>query len=112
MNWRRTKISSALAISASLLAVPAVAGEIQWGDWEGSFNSQISLGANWRMEDMEPRLVTVNDLYAFDPNAKVSIDPFEDIIGRHFKTPKAGLGNDNSPSAHMWRTLANPDAPL
>ena len=61
---------------------------------------------------MEPRLVTVNDLYAFDPNAKVSIDPFEDIIGRHFKHPKEGLGNDNSPSAHMWRTLANPDAPL
>ena len=61
---------------------------------------------------MEPRLVTVNDLYAFDPNAKVSIDPFEDIIGRHFKQPKEGLGNDNSPSAHMWRTLANPDQPL
>jgi hypothetical protein len=61
---------------------------------------------------MEPRLVTVNDLYAFDPNAKVSIDPFRDIIGRHFKQPKEGLGNDNSPSAHMWRTLANPDQPL
>ena len=61
---------------------------------------------------MEPRLVTVNDLYAFDPNAKVSIDPFEDIIGRHFKQPKDGLGNDNSPSAHMWRTLARPDQPL
>jgi hypothetical protein len=61
---------------------------------------------------MEPRLVTVNDLYAFDPNAKVSIDPFTDIIGRHFKSPKEGLGNDNSPSAHMWRTLANPDQPL
>jgi hypothetical protein len=61
---------------------------------------------------MEPRLVTINDLYAFDPNAKVSIDPFEDIIGRHFKQPKEGLGNDNSPSAHMWRTIANPDAPL
>jgi hypothetical protein len=61
---------------------------------------------------MEPRLVTVNDLYAFDPNAKVSIEPFEDIIGRHFKSPKEGLGNDNSPSAHMWRTLANPDQPL
>jgi hypothetical protein len=61
---------------------------------------------------MEPRLVTVNDLYAFDPAAKVSIDPFEDIIGRHFKSPKEGLGNDNSPSAHMWRTLANPDQPL
>lgn len=61
---------------------------------------------------MEPRMVTINDLYAFDQNAKVSIDPFEDIIGRHFKQPKEGLGNDNSPSAHMWRTLANPDAPL
>src|ERR1051325_6074603 len=55
---------------------------------------------------MEPRLVTVNDLYAFDPNAKVSIEPFKDIIGRHFKQPKEGLGYDNSPSAHMWRTLA------
>jgi hypothetical protein len=61
---------------------------------------------------MEPRLVTVNDLYAFDPNAVVSIDPFTDIIGRHFKQPKEGLGHDNSPVAHMWRTIANPDAPL
>ena len=58
------------------------------------------------------RLITVNDLYAFDPNAKVSIDPFQDIIGRHFKQPKEGLGNDNSPVAHMWRTLASPDQPL
>ena len=47
-----------------------------------------------------PRLVTVNDLYSFDPNAKVSIEPFIDIIGRHFKQPKEGLGYDNSP----WRT--------
>src|SRR6266545_2076801 len=61
---------------------------------------------------MEPRLVTVNDLYAFDPKAVVSIDPFVDIIGRHFKQPKEGLGFDNSPSAHMWRTLARPDNPL
>jgi hypothetical protein len=61
---------------------------------------------------MEPRLVTVNDLYAFDPNAVVSIDPFIDIIGRHFKQPKEGLGQDNSPVAHMWRTIANPDQPL
>jgi hypothetical protein len=61
---------------------------------------------------MEPRLVTVNDLYSFDPNAIVSLDPFTDIIGRHFKQPKEGLGNDNTPVAHMWRTIANPDAPL
>jgi hypothetical protein len=61
---------------------------------------------------MEPRLVTVNDLYAFDPNAVVSIDPFIDIIGRHFKQPKEGLGNDNTAVAHMWRTIARPDTPL
>jgi hypothetical protein len=59
-----------------------------------------------------PRAVTVNDLYSFDANAKVSIDQFVDIIGRHFKQPKEGLGNDNSPNSHMWRTLVNPDAPL
>ena len=61
---------------------------------------------------MHSRLVTVNDLYAFDRNAVVTIDPFLDIVGRHFKQPKEGLGNDNSPVAHMWRTLANPDSPL
>lgn len=59
-----------------------------------------------------PRQVTVNDLYAFDPNAKVSLDPFIDLIGKYFKQPKEGLGNDNSPVAHMWRTIVNPDAPL
>lgn len=61
---------------------------------------------------MEPRLVTVNDLYSFDPNAVVSLDPFIDVIGRGFKQPKEGLGNDNTPSSHMWRTIANPDSPL
>jgi hypothetical protein len=61
---------------------------------------------------MEARLITVNDLYAFDPNAKVSLDPFIDIIGRQFKQPKEGLGNDGSPTAHMWRTMMFPDNPL
>ena len=58
------------------------------------------------------REVTVSDLYAFNPDAVVSIDPFMDLLGRHFKQPAEGLGNDNSPVAHMWRTMANPDAPL
>ena len=61
---------------------------------------------------MESRMVTVNDLYAFDPNAVVTMDPFIDIIGRHFKQPKEGLGFDNSPVAHMWRSIAFPDHPL
>ena len=59
-----------------------------------------------------PREVTVSDLYAFDPKAVVGIEPFIDLIGRSFKQPKEGLGYDGSPVAHMWRTLANPDAPL
>ena len=61
---------------------------------------------------MEPRLVTVNDLYAFDPNKRPTIEPFLDIIGRKFKQPKEGLGFDNSPVAHMWRSMINPDSPL
>ena len=59
-----------------------------------------------------PRLVTVNDLYSFDPSAKVSIEPFLDIMGRHFKQPKEGLGWDQTSSSHMWRTMINPDRGL
>jgi hypothetical protein len=54
---------------------------------------------------MTSRLITVNDIYSFDPNAKVNLDDFVDIIGRNFKQPKEGLGFDNTPSSHMWRTL-------
>ena len=59
-----------------------------------------------------PRQVTVNDLYAFDPNVRPQLEDFTDIIGRHFKQPKEGLGFDNSPVAHMWRSIARPDSPL
>ena len=61
---------------------------------------------------MEARMITVHDLYAFDPSMQVSLDPFIDIIGRNFQQPKEGLGFDNSPVAHMWRTLMYPDNPL
>ncbi|HUJ74297.1 MAG TPA: hypothetical protein VL359_05530, partial [bacterium] len=51
------------------------------------------------------RQITVNDLYAFDPDVQVSLDDFVDLIGRQFRQPKEGLGFDDSPSAHMWRTI-------
>jgi len=54
---------------------------------------------------MSARLLTVNDLYAFDPNVHVELDEFTDVVGRHFRQPKEGLGFDHSPSAHMWRTI-------
>lgn len=59
-----------------------------------------------------PRMVTVNDLYAFEPGVVVTLDPFVDMIGRQFKNPKEGLGNDGSPVAHMWRAISMPDNPL
>ena len=58
------------------------------------------------------RLITVNDLYAFEEGVELTIDPFIEIIERNFKSPPEGLGYDSSPSAHMWRTIANPDKPL
>jgi hypothetical protein len=61
---------------------------------------------------MDARLVTLNDLYAFDPNVHVEADEFTDIIGRHFRQPAEGLGYDDTPVSHMWRTMINPDAPL
>ena len=57
---------------------------------------------------MSSRLITLNDLYAFDKNVKVELEEFTDIVGRNFKQPKEGLGFDGSPVAHMWRTIIWP----
>ena len=57
---------------------------------------------------MTARMITVHDIYSFDPNVVVHLEEFTDIIGRNFRQPKEGLGWDNSPSAHMWRTLIRP----
>jgi hypothetical protein len=57
---------------------------------------------------MSARMICVNDLYSFDPDITVELEEFEDIIGRCFRQPKEGLGNDNTPSSHMWRTLRRP----
>ena len=51
------------------------------------------------------RLITVNDIYSFDPNMSVSLDPFRDIVARNFRQPEEGLGWDDSPASHMWRTI-------
>ncbi|MGB6452050.1 MAG: hypothetical protein WBE92_14970 [Steroidobacteraceae bacterium] len=61
---------------------------------------------------LEPRMVTVNDLYAFDPHVHVEVGQFLDVIGRRFRQPREGLGFDGSPVAHMWRSLSRPDSPL
>ncbi len=62
---------------------------------------------------MTGRIITMNDFYAFDPDvAKVEVEEFTDLIGRHFRQPDEGLGFDHSPSAHMWRTIMWPTRAL
>ena len=65
-----------------------------------------------RMKDhkwyMSGRMITVHDIYSFDPDVHVELEEFTDIIGRNFKQPKEGLGFDNSPVAHMWRAMIRP----
>lgn len=57
---------------------------------------------------MTARLITLYDIYSFDPDVVVALEDFEDIVGRHFKQPIEGLGWDNSPCAHLWRTINRP----
>ncbi len=58
---------------------------------------------------MTARQICINDVYSFDPNVTVSMDDYVDIIGRNFHEPEEGLGYDNSPSSHMWRTMIFPN---
>ena len=57
---------------------------------------------------MSARMICVNDLYSFDPDVEVELEQFEDVVGRHFRQPPEGLGNDDTPASHMWRTLRRP----
>ena len=58
---------------------------------------------------MSARLVTLYDTYFFDDVAAFDPEIFTDIIGRHFREPEEGLGFDQSPVAHMWRTMIWPN---
>ena len=58
---------------------------------------------------MTSRLVTMFDVYAFQDDWNVDPEEFTDIIGRNFREPEDGLGFDNSPTAHMWRTMIWPN---
>ena len=58
---------------------------------------------------MTSRLITLNDLYSFEEGVEMDVDDFADIIGRHFRQPREGLGFDGSPVAHMWRSIIWPN---
>jgi hypothetical protein len=54
----------------------------------------------------------VNDLYAFEPGVDPKLEEFTDIIGRNFRQPEEGLGWDDTPASHMWRTIMMPTRAL
>lgn len=58
---------------------------------------------------MTSRIVTMFDTYAFAPGPDLDPAMFEDILGRHFRQPKEGLGFDGSSVAHMWRSMIWPN---
>ena len=58
MNGQPRSASIGLLLASCALSFPAAALEFTWGEVEGSFNSQISVGSSWRMEGQDPQLVT------------------------------------------------------
>ena len=49
---------------------------------------------------MTSRLVTVNDIYSFDPDVAVDFDEFADVVGRNFRQPRP---RDLGSTAPRWR---------
>ena len=59
---------------------------------------------------MTSRFITLYDIYFFDElDTPVEIGEFDDLIARNFRQPEEGLGFDDSPSSHMWRTMIWPN---
>jgi hypothetical protein len=58
---------------------------------------------------MTARLVTMYDLYFFEETAPIAPEYFSEVIARNFRQPAEGLGYDDSPSSHMWRTMIWPN---
>ena len=61
---------------------------------------------------MSSRLITLYDIYFFEKSDPIDPEIFTDVIGRHFREPREGLGFDGSPVAHMWRTMIWPNNAL
>jgi len=58
---------------------------------------------------MTGRLITLYDIYSFEDGVTIDPEIFAGIIARNIKEPAEGFGFDNSPVAHMWRTMIWPN---
>jgi hypothetical protein len=54
----RNAIAAATAAALSCTVPPASAAKFQWGEIDGSLNSNISVGASWRMEDADENFLS------------------------------------------------------
>jgi hypothetical protein len=84
------------------------------GPYGKALSMQQGYPAAWQklveaFPDVDAPTLTVNDVYSWDPDMRVSLDDFSDFIGRNFKQPKEGLGFDGSPTAHMWGSMIWPN---
>jgi hypothetical protein len=70
--------SSLLGGALLVTGSPAQAFNFQWGDVSGSFDSQVSLGAAWRVEDQDPRLIGKSNL---NPGLCLRREPDGSIAG-------------------------------
>jgi hypothetical protein len=69
-------------------------------------DAEIAQNHRWYMS---ARVITCLDVYFFEPDPTLDPEVFTDVIGRSFREPEEGLGFDNSPAAHMWRTMIWPN---
>lgn len=69
-------------------------------------DAEVARNHKWYMTS---RVVTMNDVYFFEDTGPVDPEIFTDIIGRNWKQPAEGLGFDDSPASHMWRTMIWPN---
>ncbi len=58
MNRVTVPVLLALVYGFLALPAPATAADFTIGDIEGSFNSELSIGASWRLDEIDPSLVT------------------------------------------------------
>ena len=79
--FKTTPIALALIVSGHTAAPLAI--EFNWGDIEGTFNSQLSVGSSWRVEDAD-----VKNLGTGNANAK-------GLTGAAGNTPTGDDGNLN-----------------
>jgi hypothetical protein len=70
-------------------------------------DAEIARNHEWYMT---ARTVTLYDHYFFaDTAMQYNPDDFTDFINRNFRQPPEGLGFDDTPASHMWRTMIWPN---